>query len=97
MQIEGGLGTRFLEIPLPDSRNGYADMELFIETVPDPALQERLSSAIHGRGAFSHFKDALMADPGERQRWMTFKEGRVRERVLEWLADEGIEVVDAPV
>jgi hypothetical protein len=96
LQIEGALGTRFIEIPLPDTRNGYQDMELFIETVENPAFQERLSSAIHGRGAFGRFKDALFGDPDERERWFAFKEARVRERVLEWLADEGIEVVEGP-
>jgi hypothetical protein len=96
MQIEGGLGTRFIEIPLPDSRNGYADMELFIETVTNPALQERLWSAINGRGAFRRFKDALIGYPEERERWFAFKADRVRARVLEWLAEESIEPAEGP-
>jgi hypothetical protein len=96
LQIEGALGTRFIEIPMPDSRNGYQDMQLFIETVTDPSLQERLWSAIDGRGAFRRFKDALLSDMNERDRWFAFKDDRVRERVLEWLADEGIEPIEGP-
>jgi hypothetical protein len=93
IRVEGALGTRFIELPLPDPRNGYQDMELFIETVESPAFQERLSSAIHGRGAFGRFKDTLLDEPSERQRWFAFKDDRVRERAREWLADEGIEPI----
>lgn len=95
LQIEGALGTRFIEIPIPDSRNGYQDMQLFIETVEDPSLQERLWSAIDGRGAFRRFKDVLLGYPEERERWFAFRNDRVLERVLEWLEDEGIEPVEA--
>ena len=90
LQIEGALGTRFIEIPIPDSRNGYQDMQLFIETVEDASLQEQLWSAIDGRRAFRHFKDVLLGYPDERERWFAYKNERVRERVLEWLEDEGI-------
>jgi hypothetical protein len=71
-------------------------MVLFIETVEDPSFQARLSSSIHGRGAFSRFKDTLLDEPSERQRWFAFKDERVRERVLDWLDEEGIEPIEAP-
>jgi len=94
IRVEGALGTRFVELPLPDPRNGYQDMTLFIETVEDPTFQDRLSSVIHGRGAFGRFKDTLFDEPDERQRWFAFKEERVRERVREWLDEEGIEPIE---
>jgi hypothetical protein len=89
--VESGLGTRFLRVPGADSREGYEDMQAFIETVSSPWLQERLWTAIRGRGAFRRFKDVLAGAPAERERWFAFKGDRLRQRVLAWLADEGIE------
>ena len=90
----GGLGTRFLPLPGADSRAGYEDMEAFIETVASLRLQERLWGAIRGRGAFRRFKDVLAGQPAERERWFAFRDGRVRQRALAWLAEEGIEPVE---
>ena len=80
--VEGGLETRFLPVPGADSRAGYADMEAFIETVASLRLQERLRAAIRGRGAFRRFKDVLGRQPAEWERWLTFRDGRVRRRAL---------------
>ena len=49
--------------------------------------------AIRGRDAFHRFKDALLAHPDERECWFAFSAARVHERVLAWLAKEGIEGV----
>jgi hypothetical protein len=57
--------------------------------VLDRRLQERLWRAISGRGAFRHFKDVL--DDNPRKRWFEFKDAQARQRVLDWLAEGGIE------
>jgi hypothetical protein len=92
--VDGGLGTRFVPVPGADARAGYADMEAFIETVAGPRLRERLWGAIRGRGAFRRFKDVLARHPAELERWFAFRDGRVRQRALAWLAEEGIEPVE---
>ena len=92
--VEGGLGTRFLPVPGADSRAGYEDMKAFIETVASLRLQERLRGAIRGRGAFRRFKDVLGRQPAEWERWVAFRDGRVGQRALAWLAEEGIEPVE---
>jgi hypothetical protein len=89
-QVERDDGARFVEVPQDDSHEGYRDMEAFVETVSDDRLQDRLSDAINGRGAFRRFKDVLLRYPQERERWFAFKEARVRQRVLEWLESEEI-------
>ena len=91
--VEAGFGTRYVEVPRDESRDGYRDMEAFIDTVADTRLQDRLERAIDGRGAFRRFKDELRDAPVERERWFAFQQSRVRERILEWLADEEIEPV----
>ena len=93
--MEEGLRGRYISIPGASSREGYDDMEDFIETVEDASLKEKLYIAINGRGAFRRFKDVLLGYPKVRERWLKFKDARVAERVLEWLESEGIELVDA--
>lgn len=83
---------RMLTVPKVETRDAYRDMEAFVATMPDRALRDRLEDAIEGRGAFGRFKRALESDDGARERWFAFKDERLRERVLEWLADEGIAI-----
>lgn len=93
--VEEGLGTRYVRLPGQDSRAGYRDMELFIDTeVADPRLRDRLDRAIRGRGAFRRFKDELLDAPAERERWFAFKQERLEARARDWLEDEGIQLVE---
>lgn len=89
--VEDGFGARFLRIPPRESRDGYRDMEAFIETVADERLQRRLNGAITGRGAFRRFREVLDDHPNEQERWYAFRNERLRERALRWLRDEAIE------
>jgi hypothetical protein len=41
------------------SHDGYHDMEMFIATVGDPEIADRLEIAITGKGAFRRFEDVL--------------------------------------
>lgn len=93
--VENGFGTRYVQLPGQDSRAGYRDMELFIDTeVADPRLRNRLDRAIRGRGAFRRFKDELLDAPVERERWFAFQQERLEARARDWLEDEGIQLVE---
>lgn len=93
--IDRGLGTRYIALPDADSRADYRDMEAFIETVRSRQARNLLEVAIDGRGAFRRFRDVLHRFPDERERWFAFKKTRLEERAREWLADEGIELIEA--
>jgi len=45
---------------------------------------------IDGRGAFGRFRRVLAADEGEGARWVAFRDAYLRERMVAWLAKEGI-------
>jgi hypothetical protein len=76
-----------------DSRDGYRDMIDFIGTVPDRSLGDRLTGAIHGRGAFRRFADTLRRESeDELSRWFAFTGERKRGRARAWLADLGYRV-----
>jgi hypothetical protein len=69
---------------------GYDDIEVFIDTVRNPRLRERLEWTIRGRGAFRYFKDVLLDYPAEREHWFQFKQARLQQRIFEWLEEHGI-------
>lgn len=76
---------RYLEIGRQDSPTGYGDMEDYIDTLDDPHLQELLSVAIQGSGAFRRFKDTLLRYPDARTAWFEFERQQKGERMLAWL------------
>lgn len=78
---------RYEQVPKAESHEGFADMQDFIDTVEDEHLVGLLQAATKGKGAFRRFKDTLLRYPEERERWFQFKEGRERERAMEWLAE----------
>ncbi len=90
-RIAADSADRYVRVPQADSREGYRDMEAFIETVEDERLRNMLWRAIGGRGAFRMFKDTLIDYPEERERWFSFKDERLKERALEWLESLDIE------
>lgn len=91
--VEAGLGKRFIEVPQISSHEGYQDMESFISTVTDPALQKLLYVAIDGAGAFRRFKNVLYDYPTDRDRWFAYKDQRMHERILGWLDSDGLEPI----
>ena len=92
-RVERGYGTRYVAVPREETYEAYRDMEDFIATVAGEHLRERLSDAIDGRGAFGRFKRVLSAHEDERERWFAFRDERLRERILAWLEDEGVEPI----
>lgn len=80
---------RWLQVFCEGSRAGYRDMEIFIDSLGDDRLADRLSRAIRGRGAFRRFKDVLAESPDLLDRWYGFSDDRHRGRARAWLAGEG--------
>ena len=92
--IESSYGTRFITIPPESPHIGFEDMLEFIQMVRNPRLQDRLEDAISGRSAFRRFKDVLLNYPAERERWFNFKRECTSQRVLAWLEEKGITLIE---
>ncbi len=71
------------------SRQGYSDMESFVENVSNERTQSRLYRALNGNRPFAHFKDALLDFPDVRELWFTFHDRAMRRHAIEWLVDVG--------
>ncbi|MGH7366117.1 MAG: UPF0158 family protein [Candidatus Rokuibacteriota bacterium] len=96
-EIDAGLEAGHLLYVEPlDSSVEYGWMEEFAATVRDARLRDRLRVALDGRGAFRRFKNALLDDAAERERWFAFRDGCVFAAAREWLEEHGIVPTTAP-
>jgi hypothetical protein len=75
---------RWLWVDCEGSRSAYHDMVRFIDDLDDPALADRLTRAISGRGAFRRFKAVLSDRPELFTRWHGFSDERQRGRARAW-------------
>lgn len=87
---------RWLAVTSIGSRDGWDDMRLFIESLEDDDLAQRLDRAIRGSGAFRRFKDELDEHDDLRRTWFRFSDDRQRGRARAWLAMQGMRPVPPP-
>ena len=95
-QGESESSERWLRVECHGSVESYRDIEFFIGAVEDARKANRLAAAIHGRGAFRRFRDALDDWPEELDRWYAISEERQRGRARVWLAERGYCVSPGP-
>lgn len=83
--------ARWRYVPCLGSRGAWQDMRDFVDTqVPDPALADRLSDAITGRGSFHRFNAVLRGHDEIRYSWLHFKDERARARARLWVTEQGL-------
>jgi hypothetical protein len=87
----------YLRIEPVSSREQYRWMERYIPMVDDKDLQNKLTRAIDGKGAFRRFKDVLMGYGPERERWFAFRSERLRIFMEAWLNAHALNPVKRPV
>ncbi len=81
---------RYVAIPRLDSRVIVRDMADFAKTVMDARVRQALERALIGHRRFHNFRAVLEHYTPERMRWYAFKDARMRARVQQWLAANGI-------
>jgi hypothetical protein len=89
--------TNYLRIDPVSSREQYRWMERFIQMLEDGELRDKLTSAIDGKGAFRRFKDVLMTQAAERERWFAFRSERLRVFMEAWLSAHALHPIARPV
>jgi hypothetical protein len=79
-------------IPLPGKFeiHEWSIMERFARSVSDGDVRDELESALHGRGAFGRFKDALHRR-GIVDAWYRYRDAALEEIAIEFLEAQGIE------
>jgi hypothetical protein len=94
--VEEHYGRHVIAIPDTLPYDAYGEMQDFIGTIEDDQLHNRLLDATQGRGAFRRFRNILRQHLAKEQHWYAFQENRSRQRILEWLEEEGIEPTNMP-
>ena len=80
----------FVRLPKQYDIHEYHIMEEFIEQLQSPMIQECLSDAINGRGAFQRFKRGIR-QYGVEQDWYDFREAAFLKIAREWCEENDLE------
>jgi len=96
--VEEAPPGRFLSLDPDEVRVSIHDARKFADAVPDEAFRKLLRAALDTRrGAFRAFRDVLHQEAGELDRWRHFEQQRLREKIVEFLAENGINVLYEPL
>lgn len=87
---------RYIAIEAVPSRIQYQWLDGFIRGIEDEALRHRMEAAINGKGAFRRFKDILNTDQELRRQWFEYRDLAMRQRIVEWIKELGIDAEDEP-
>src|ERR1035438_5774387 len=80
----------FVRLPTKFDVHEWSIMEDFSHSVESDAIREDLLFAIHGAGAFRHFKDTLRRC-GIEQEWFSFRDEALRDIAVEWCEEHKIQ------
>jgi uncharacterized protein UPF0158 len=86
----------YVRVEPVSSREQYRWMERFIQMLDPSDLRDELTLAIDGRGAFRRFKDVLMVNAPERERWFAFRSERLRVFMEAWLEAHALKAIPRP-
>lgn len=87
---------RYVPIEAVPSRIQYQWLDAFIKSVEEEPVRARMEAAVNGKGAFRRFKDILLTLPDERRRWFEFRDLLLRQRIVEWVRELGVEATNEP-
>ena len=79
----------YLPLPGKFEIHEWSIMERFARSLTDVAVSDELQAAVHGRGAFRRFKDAVHR-LGISDQWYRFRDGALEEIASEFLEAHGI-------
>ena len=80
----------FIPLPSKFDIHEWSIMERFARSLKDPDIRDELETALHGRGAFRRFKDALHR-MGFADQWYRYRDAALVEIAIEFLEAHGID------
>ncbi len=83
----------YVRLPSKWDIHEWEIMRDFAEEVGPPRLRAELLDAVHGSGAFRHFKNTLRHRGIEKQ-WWDYRRRALREVVIEWCEEHGLAFVE---
>ncbi len=85
----------FIPLPSKFDIHEWSIMERFARSVADGDVRDELENALHGRGAFGRFKDALHRR-GIADAWYRYRDAALEEIAIDFLEAQGIEYQREP-
>jgi uncharacterized protein UPF0158 len=82
--------SRFRQLPTKFDVHEWAIMQDFAHSVTSKNIREDLLNAIHGAGAFRHFKEAIRRH-GIESAWLTFRTDALTQIAREWCEEHQID------
>jgi hypothetical protein len=82
-------GDDWLPLPNDFDIHEWSIMKDFSHAIDDEKLRDELLHAIHGNGAFRHFKRIIVEHDID-ERWFRFKSEALQQIVADWLDAKGI-------
>jgi hypothetical protein len=79
----------FIALPSKFDIHEWSIMDRFAQSLTDSALSDELDAALHGRGAFRRFKDAVRG-LGLEDEWYRFRETALEAVAIDFLEGHGI-------
>ena len=80
---------RFRRLPTQFEVHEWEIMQEFAQSVKSERIGEELLRAIHGSGAFRHFKNTLRRE-GVEAEWFAFRLGSLRQIATDWCEENGV-------
>ncbi|MEO6165835.1 MAG: UPF0158 family protein [Candidatus Binatia bacterium] len=80
----------FIPLPSKFDIHEWSIMERFARSVADRDVRDELENALHGRGAFGRFKEALHRR-GIADAWYRYRDAALEEIAIDFLEAHGIE------
>lgn len=88
--------ARYRQIPPRETFENYELMREFIDALDDRGFAGRLSSVIHGAGAFGRFKRELSGRREVEAGWYEFRNAALRRDAVDWLRSLNIQPTPPP-
>ncbi|WP_066187900.1 MULTISPECIES: UPF0158 family protein [Gracilibacillus] len=89
-ELEADEEDKYVKFPTQFEIDDYDIMENFIWAMPEGDAQNKLASAIRGRGAFRRFKDEVQY-LGWEQQWFDYRDKEYRQIAINWCEENDIE------
>lgn len=83
---------RFIAMPTAENIDSYDIMKQFMATVDDGQVREKLTKAIHQKGAYRKFKDEVRFF-GLEEKWYKFSDEKYERVALEWCKEHGVKPI----
>ena len=80
---------RFLDLPTKFDLHEWEIMQDFSLSVESESIREDLLHAIHGAGAFRHFKDTVRRH-GIEPKWFAFRDEALRQIAIDWCEENHV-------